>query len=100
MELADITAPIARMFRRSKVQPCLHPHLIFDTYKEVILATCCYCGELWVSDEAGAVMVEGRRVAAAVADAPDGLPLRARHPDADKFAFDGLPKVRGLLEDG
>lgn len=46
MELASITSKIARIFRRRN-EPCLHPYVVIDTYKEAVLGTCCYCGEIF-----------------------------------------------------
>lgn len=41
-------------------EPCRHPHLIFDTYRGVITATCT-CGEMWVSED-GLFDIDGQAV--------------------------------------
>lgn len=49
MELTRFASFLPFMRRANK--PCLHPHLLFDTYREVILAKCSICGELWLSSD-------------------------------------------------
>lgn len=46
-----------------RVRPpaCAHQHLIFDSYRDVVTATCTCCGEMWVSSD-GRFELAGRKV--------------------------------------
>lgn len=45
---------LRKIFRRPPVEPCRHEAgLIFDWYREVGIATCPRCGEVWLASELG-----------------------------------------------
>lgn len=50
------------LFRRRPApapRPCQHPHLLIDTYRDVLIATCPICGESWLAEELDWTPVEG-----------------------------------------